>query len=115
MRRVVIDIDARVDAVAIVNTSFLSFGRAAAERYAKLITQSYADLAARPERPGARVFEDDVYLYHLRWSRRTADAGERVGRPRHLVVYRYDVDSIQVLRLLHDRMDIGERIRSSGD
>jgi toxin ParE1/3/4 len=115
LRRVVVDIDARVDAIAIVNTSVLSFGRAAAERYSRLITQSYADLATWPERPGARWFEDDVYLYHLRWSRRTADTRERVARPRHLVVYRYDADSIQVLRLLHDRMDVRAHVRSPGD
>lgn len=51
MRRIVLDIAARVDTVAIVNTSFLNFGLQASIRYSQLISQAYLDLADAPQRP----------------------------------------------------------------
>lgn len=115
MRRLVVDLDARINEIAAVNTSFVNFGRSAAVRYARLIQTAYADLRERPTRPGAVLFEQDVYLYHLRHSARRTAPEDRVKAPRHVVAYRFGPDYLQILALLHDRMDMPARLHSSGE
>ncbi|MFC5342801.1 type II toxin-antitoxin system RelE/ParE family toxin [Brevundimonas staleyi] len=111
MRRILLDITARFDTVAVVNTSFTSFGRLAADRYGVLINQAYRDLAMDPERVGAKPFENGIYLYHLRNSRKGTPPPDRVARPRHLIAYRFDDEMIQIIRLLHDRMDVAAHVQ----
>lgn len=113
MRRIVLDIAARVDTVAIVNTSFLNFGLQASIRYSQLISQAYLDLADAPQRPGAKAFEGGIYLYHLRNSRTRRISADRVARPRHLIAYRFDDEVIQIIRVLHDRMDVAAHLPGS--
>ncbi len=39
----------------------------------------------------------------------------RVQNPRHIVAYTFDSDTLRVLRLLHDSMDISAQLEESGD
>lgn len=115
MRRIVLDIAARIDTVAIVNTSFTNFGRLAADRYGELINQAYRDLAVDPRRSGAKIFESGVYLYHLRNARKRTPTGERVSRPRHLIAYRFNDEVVEIIRVLHDRMDVVAHLATTAD
>ena len=45
-------------------------------------------------------------LYHIRNSRRRAPASQRVGNPRHYIVFRADENWLDILRVLHDAMDV---------
>jgi toxin ParE1/3/4 len=69
----------------------VDFGEAARDRYAVLILQAMQDVADYPNRPGAsRDIDVDptAFFYHLRYSReRAAKPPDRVGRPRHILVY----------------------------
>jgi plasmid stabilization system protein ParE len=87
-------------------------------RYALLIKTAYRDLLDNPERPGARCSPDvsvTQYLYHLRYTRNRPPPGMRVQNPRHIVAYTFDSDSLRVLRLLHDSMDIAAQLEGGGD
>jgi toxin ParE1/3/4 len=106
---------AEADIERILDWSFERFGSLAAERYRKLIDVALHDLAADPQRPGVRQ-RDDVgarhRTYHLLHSRDRARTSRGVvGRPRHLLVFRQvDADTIIVLRVLHDSMDIAQHV-----
>ncbi len=68
------------------------------------------ELATNPYRPGAREAADaeqeGMWVYHSRHTSRRLPAAERVGRSRHLLVYRVADDEVRILRILHDAMDI---------
>lgn len=108
MRRLRLTRVARADIAAILRHSRTEFGDAAQHRYRALIEVALDDLLADPDRPGVAAAPKDLRLYHLRHSRRRG-AGS-VGRPRHLVVFRCDLEHLTVLRLLHDSMDVSRRL-----
>jgi plasmid stabilization system protein ParE len=70
-----------------------------------LIDRAIADLALDIERSGV-VHLAGFGLFHLRNSRRGSSQRDRVGRPRHFIVFRVLGGELQILRLLHDAMDI---------
>ena len=111
MRTVVVDIDARIDLIDILNTSHRNFGRATSQRYRRLIDQALSDLARDPERRGSVLFETGIYIYHLRHSRLSAPVEIRVRTPRHLLIYRFTDEDVQISRVLHDSMDIPSRLK----
>lgn len=114
MRRLDITARARRDTAAALRDSLRNFGPLAVDRYILLIDQAYADLRADPERPGVRSdpeISQDIRLYPLRLSRMRVSAKDRVGKPRHVVAFRFDDTRIEIIRLLHDGMDLPRRLR----
>lgn len=84
------------------------FGPAAAERYRRLIGVALRNLAADPARSGVIQrgdIQQGLSFYHLRHSRRR-DFRARVGRPRHFLVFRLLEDALEVIRVLHDAMNL---------
>jgi toxin ParE1/3/4 len=79
-----------------------------------LIRQAFADLLDDPARSGVRtepVLQAELGVYHLRHSRERAAAGGRVGSPRHYVVFRVvNGDELEIVRLLHDAMDLPSQL-----
>ncbi|WP_298745347.1 type II toxin-antitoxin system RelE/ParE family toxin [uncultured Brevundimonas sp.] len=113
MRRLDITARARRDTAAALRDSLRNFGPVAVDRYILLIEQAYADLCADPERPGARPdpeISPDLRLYPLRLSRMRVPPEDRVGRPRHIVAFRFDGATVRIVRLLHDGMDLPRRL-----
>lgn len=95
------------DLEAIRLTSIEQFGAAAEDRYRDLLETAVDDLCTDPGRAGVRDLdgaEPGVRLYHIRHSRRRAPG--RVGRPRHYIVFRATEKTLDILRVLHDAMDI---------
>ena len=95
--------------------SAANFGRAAALRYRELLAVALSELADDPGLLGSRVhagLQAGVRLYHLAHSRRRAPVeGLVVKRPRHFIVYRVaEGDSLEVLRVLDDRMDLEHQL-----
>ena len=88
------------------------FGTRAASRYLELILQALKDLEANPMRPGAKQrpeLPQGVFTYHLTGSRNRV-TGESVVTPRHLVLYKIDERSLNVLRILHDSRDLARHL-----
>jgi len=81
------------------------FGSPAVERYSRLIGQALRDLAEDPERSGTQHAADALYIYHLRHSRIRV-RGHHVHRPRHFILFRITTTHLEILRYLHDAMDL---------
>lgn len=108
---------AQADIDACLDWSLSEFGSAALLRYQRLIKAAIRDVAKDPLRHGSRelVMPDDVYrLYHLRFSRTSAsEPGPPVRTPRHFLAFRViGGDMVEIVRLLHDSMDIENRLSS---
>jgi toxin ParE1/3/4 len=79
----------------------------AAERYHLLMLAVFAVLGATPDTPGSSSVATvaGIRVFPLRLGRRLVDPGQRVGNPRHIVVYRVAKDDIvEIIGLAHDRM-----------
>ena len=85
------------------------WGAMQAESYRALISDAFAELLADPRSPRSRAQEE------IRPGVRTLPIA-RAGRPaRHLVVYRIsEAGDIEVLRLLHDSMELRRHLGESG-
>lgn len=103
------------DIEQILRSSLNQFGARAQRRYNSLILAAVraleqdappAGCIARPELgPG-------IMTYHLRHCRNRPPPTERTaGQPRHLLVLQQEAeDSVAVLRLLHDAMDVARHL-----
>lgn len=114
MRSLRVAPEAEADFDAIVRTSADMFGEAAAHRYRLLIQQAYADLRAQPDRPASPTRSDiprDLRLYDVRHRRLRVGVADRVGHSRHVIAYRYGLNHVEIVRILHDRMDLPGRLR----
>jgi toxin ParE1/3/4 len=63
-------------------------------------------VATTPDTPGLRPVETvaGVRVFPLRLGRRLVDPQQRVGNPRHMVVYRVAKDGVvEIIGLAHDR------------
>lgn len=83
------------------------FGDQARRNYEALIVAALRDMAADPIGAAARERPElgpGVLSWHLRASRSSTTT--RVGRPRHLFLYRLDDDMVVVGRMLHDAMEL---------
>jgi toxin ParE1/3/4 len=101
------------DLAAILQASEARFGTLAADRYRRLIAAALRDLRADPTRQAIRQAAPELNglsAYHLRHSRSRA-GGQRVMRPRHLIVFSCTSDLLIVHRVLHDAMDLPSRLR----
>ena len=98
---------AEADIDRILSRSAAEWGISAADRYHRSMLTVFAMLAGNPDRLGASIVErvPGVRVYPLRHGRRQVDRDERVGNPRHLVVYRLATDGVvEIMGLVHDRM-----------
>ena len=100
---------AEADFRGIVRWTAERFGDAQARAYAEILVAALTDLAQGPAVVGARERDDiDSGLFTLHVAR-----GGRRGR--HFVVFRIgrqrDRDVIEVLRIVHDAMDVPRHLR----
>ena len=97
---------AKRDVFKTLNTSRTEFGPDAHAAYKALIDRAILDLSEDARRVGVRHAEDlkpGVRVYHLRFSRKRV-SGRRVGRPRHVFLFRVGDETVTIARLLHERM-----------
>lgn len=100
---------AEADFQGIVRWTVERFGEAQARAYADTLVAALKDLAAGPAVVGAKTRDDiESGLFTLHVAR-----GGRRGR--HLLMFRtgrsQDRDVIEVLRILHDSMDVPRHVR----
>lgn len=109
----VLSAPARNDLRLVLSTSGDQFGLDGQRRYRLLLEQAIDDVATDPHRAGVtRVGESgDVLIYHSRHARSRTPPRQRVGRPRHVIVFKVRGDDIEVLRVLHDAMDVPNRLK----
>ena len=91
----------------ILLTSAQQWGLPAADRYHRLMLTVFAVLGATPDHAASRSIENvsGVRAYPLRLGRQLIEPGQRVGKPRHIVVYRVALDGVvEIMGLVYDRM-----------
>lgn len=92
---------------AVVLDSAERFGEDAAVRYRDLILAVASLVGREPDTPAASGVpgQASVWAYHLRLGRKLMPQARRVGRPRHLLLYRVRRSGeVLVLGLVHERM-----------
>jgi toxin ParE1/3/4 len=109
--RVEVAPEARRDIAAILRISERNFGKAARSRYRELIQAAFDDLRNDPypaalSKPPA--LPRGLCLLHLRNVRPPRD----VSNPRHYVAFRVVGETVQILRVVHDAMNVAERLQS---
>jgi len=89
------------------------FGQSVAVRYRALLKQALRDVQADPERPGSKerpeLTTGGIRTYPISFSRSRV-GGPGVKNPRHVLVYRYDSDVIEIVRVLHDARDLERHV-----
>ena len=83
------------------------WGLEAAGRYHRLMLAVFGALDVNPARHGSREVAGvaGVRSYPLRLGSNLVDPSRRVGRPRHIVVYRIAGDgTTEIIGIAHDRM-----------
>ena len=91
----------------IILASAREWGIEAAGRYHRLMLAVFAALGASPDLRGSYNIGKvaGVRAYPLRLGRDRVEQGQRVDRPRHIVVYRTGRDGVvEVIGIAHDRM-----------
>lgn len=107
--RLRITVPAALDIDDILVASERNFGALIAQRYETLIGVSIEALSVDPTRTGVRSSPDTapgVRWLHLRSTRLLVPAPERIGKPRHILVFRTDASTLTLFRVLHDAMDL---------
>ena len=87
--------------------SFENFGAAAEARYSALIAAAIAHAAQDPNTPGFKKLAElpgETLSWHLSQSVMHS-TGDRVRKPRHVLICRWVGDQLQVARLLHEVQD----------
>jgi toxin ParE1/3/4 len=103
---------ARLDIRVVLSASEDQFGQPARRRYRLLLEQAIEDVAADPQRAGVHAgSREGLWVYHTRHARPRTPPGQRVGRPRHLIVFTITGDELRVLRILHDALDLPEHLK----
>jgi toxin ParE1/3/4 len=90
------------------------WGAAAADKYDLLLDTALAAISIDPRLYGSRQVPRlaGIRIYPIRFSRKRVPPDQRVGRPRHLIVYRVASDGVvEVLGIVHDRMLLGRATR----
>jgi len=108
---------ARQDIKNTLKWSAENFGNAALDRYKALLAVAIAEIHADPkllhsyEEPG---LQPGIRLYHIRHSRKRAAVQDQiVGNPRHIVVYMVVSADTVIVRILHDQMELAQRVAES--
>lgn len=112
MRRLIIAPRAQAQIERLLRDSERRFGERSAERYRRLLAGALELLRSEPLQPSSvRGPTNRVsWLYHLGQARRLAPPDERVKRPRRFIVYRFTETHLEVAQVLHDAMDIADRL-----
>lgn len=101
---------ARADIVDALSWSLENFGESVRDGYKALIFARLDAIGGNPTLPGTRDRSDlaaDLRTVHLKTCRNeVSPTFRRIANPRHFVAYRQVGEVIQVVRLLHDAMDI---------
>jgi len=109
---------AEADLAVILATSEERWGLEGRRRYAAVLAAAMRMVSAEPKARTSRDRDDllpGVRSFHLRGAR-TADASLQVSRPVHIVYYRAaGPDLIEIVRVLHERMDPNRHISSDQD
>jgi len=97
------------DFVGILHWTVDNFGKAQARAYASTVRGALRDLAHGPEIAGCQTRDDiapGIRVLHVARKRR---------KGRHFVLFRADAatSTIDVLRLLHDSMELARHLKSS--
>lgn len=113
MRRLEITATARRDIDVILETSGSRHGAGAASRYRRLIGLAFSELRRDPRRLGSQDPRiADLRLYALRHPARRLPPAQAVRAPPHVVVYRHDLERVEIIRLLHQAMDLPRRLQA---
>ena len=101
------------DYQAILRWTVENFGRAQARTYAKTLSSALQDLSQGPTLAGVRPREEIGPCIH------TLHVARRGRKGRHFIVFRVDpgLDApvIEVLRLLHDSMDLPRHLPAANE
>lgn len=101
---------ARADIIDILDWSAQNFGAKVREGYEALIVAAFDLIREDPSVLGSRERADlaeGLRTLHLRACRNeVSPAVRRIASPRHFVVYRHVGEVVQVVRLLHESMDV---------
>jgi toxin ParE1/3/4 len=113
LRRLEVARAAQLDIATILHWSRTEFGAEAAERYRKLLAAAITKLRSDPLPSSVRALPNlDVELrsYHLRHAAKLTTEAGRVRRPRHFIIFRADAEVLQIVRVLHESMDLPRRL-----
>lgn len=112
MRHFIAD-TAQQDLVACLSWTLKHFGEDAMERYESLLFHAFKNLLHDPIPHGSKYFENSIYLFHIRFCKDdVSPPAQRVKRPRHFIAYRFSDQNLEILRILHDSMDIESHLDS---
>lgn len=116
MGRYRLSANAQSDVARILAWSQEQFGESARIRYQALLSSALRDVAAEPERIGATHRPElgaGVLVWHLRLSRNHVppEVGV-VHRPRHFLVYRQAGAVVEIVRVLHDSMELRRHLEN---
>ncbi|MBN9611850.1 MAG: hypothetical protein BGO26_16640 [Actinobacteria bacterium 69-20] len=104
---------ARADIIDTLDWSVKNFGDLVREGYEALIVAAFDLIRDDPTVLGSRERADlavGLRTLHLRACRNhVSPAVRRISSPRHFVVYRKVGEVVQVVRLLHDAMNLPEQ------
>ncbi|HVK79603.1 MAG TPA: type II toxin-antitoxin system RelE/ParE family toxin [Verrucomicrobiae bacterium] len=100
---------ARADIKEIRAYSRRAFGPGSQHAYGALMKHAFDLLCEKPQRTGVQQHEEtpSVFLFHLRHARAR---GTSPKQARHIIVFTYDDTTLTILRVLHDSMDISDRV-----
>jgi toxin ParE1/3/4 len=104
---------ARRDIDDLLRTSDETFGSATAERYRQLLEEAIRLIRTDPERVGVSTRlgpTPDLRLFHLRLARLRMPPAQRIARPRHVLVFRFVDGVVDLVRVLHDAVDLPRRL-----
>ncbi|MDB5437819.1 MAG: hypothetical protein JWM33_246 [Caulobacteraceae bacterium] len=112
MRRLVVAPIAARDIDRALIESLERHGAAAAGRYRRLIALAIRHLLHDPMRLASKSAEfGELRLYALRFASPELRGPDRVRSPAHLIVYRHDEARVEVVRFLHEAMDLPRHLR----
>jgi toxin ParE1/3/4 len=101
---------AELDIKGLIEWTQNQFGAAQARRYRELIFEVIEELELGPRVSGS-VPRDEIFP-----GSRTLHMARRGRRARHLILYRViEPNTIEILRVLHDAMDIGRHVPDTDD
>ena len=104
---------AEADIDTILDWSVVHFGEAVRDGYEELINAAFGNILVDPNCAGSHDRPDlgsGVRSLHLKSSRNSIKSGvRRIARPRHFVFYRQVGNTIQVVRILHETMNISRQ------
>lgn len=105
---------AQSDVASILAWSHEQFGESARKRYQALLSAAFRDVTAQPKGIGATTRPElgvGIVVWHLRLSRdHVPSTVGTVRRPRHFLVYRHADAVVEIMRVLHDSMELSRHL-----